>query len=151
MPSATYVGLVPGAVFKLGDQGQGYYTDTGFGTLSESRSRCRNSPVDVCAGADDDSDSSEDDDDEDRYVTWMGCTLVYIFLSKAVYDELSKYLLPPHHSLNLCKKEVYDLILAAANDTENCKVVGDDEYLKDYLEKTKDHFHCPQTWRDGSE
>ena len=148
VPSDEYVGPFPGTVFKKGAQGLGYYTDTGFGTLSESRSRCRNSPVDVCAGTDDDSDSSEDDDDEDRYVTWMGCTIFYIFLTKALYDKLSKKLLAPHYSLNLCDPEVYRLILEAAR-SEECKVVGDKEYLKDYL-KGKGHFHCPKTWRGGS-
>ena len=148
VPSATYVGPVPGVVFKLGDQGQGYYTDTGFGTLSESRSRCRNSPVDVCAGTNDDSDSSEDEDDEERYVTFMGCTLVYIFLTAALYDQLSQKLRAPHYSLNLCDPEVYRLILEAARSGE-CKIVGDREYLDAYFEG-KDHFHCPKTWRGGS-
>ncbi len=123
--SDTYAGSVPGFVFKTGDQGTGYYIDGG-------------------------GDGGDDEDDDGRFATWMGCTVVYIFLTKALYDELSKYLLPPHHSLNLCKAEVYDLILEAANDKENCKVVGDDEYLDAYL-KSKDHFHCPKTWRDGSE
>ena len=156
VPSATYVGPVPGAVFKLGDQGQGYYTDTGFGMLSESRSRCRNSLVDVCAGADDDDDSSEDEDDEDRYAVWMGCTLVYVFLTKALYDALSKKLLGPHYSLNLCDVEVHDLILEAVRDKKNCKVVGDEEYLKAYFKgkNGKDGeggFHCPKTWASDSE
>ena len=141
------VGYVPGAVFKEGAQGKGYYKDSGM--LSESRSRCRNSPVDVCAGTDDDSDSSEDEDDEERYTTWMGCTLVYIFLTKALYDQLSQKLRAPHYSLNLCDPEVYRLILEAARSGE-CKVVGDKEYLKAYL-KSKDHFHCPKTWKDDSE
>ena len=152
-PGVTFVqsdkdlGYVPGAVFKEGAQGLGYYKDSGM--LSESRSRCRNSPVDACAGTDDDSDSSEDEDDEGRYVTWMGCTLVYIFLTAALYDKLSKKLLAPHYSLNLCDREVYRLIEEAARSGE-CKVVGDKEYLKAYL-KSKDHFHCPKTWKDDSE
>ena len=146
VPSEEDVGYVPGTVFKEGAQGKGYYKDPGM--LSESRSRCRNSPVDVCAGTDDDSYSSEDEDDEDRYVTWMGCTLVYIFLTKALYDQLSQKLRAPHYSLNLCDPEVYRLILEAARSGE-CKVVGDKEYLKDYL-KGKGHFHCPKTWRGGS-
>ena len=123
MLSDTYAGSVPGFVFKTGDQGLGYYIDGG-------------------------GDGGGDEDDDERYATWMGCTLVYIFLSKALYDALSKYLLPPHHSLNLCDKEVAKLIDEARRSGE-CKVVGDKEYLKDYL-KSKDSFHCPKTWRGGS-
>jgi len=149
VPSATYVGPVPGAVFKLGDQGQGYYTDTGFGIMSESRSRCRNSLVDVCAGADDDDDSSEDEEDEDPHVTWMGCSFMYIFLTAALYDALSKKLLGPHHSLDLSDPEVVDLVFEAAK-SEECKVVGDDEFLHEYF-AGPDFFHLPKTWKDGSE
>ena len=147
VPSDEYVGSTPGAVFKLGDQGQGYYTDTGFGTLSESRSRCRNLPVDVCAGADGDGDSSEDEDDEDAYVTWMGCSLVYIFLTTAFYDKLSKKLLGPHHSLDLSDPEVVDLVFEAATSGE-CKVVGDDEFRMNTC--GPDFYHVPDV-ENGSE
>ena len=87
-------------------------------------------------------------DDEGRHVTWMGCSLVYIFLTAAFYDKLSKKLLGPHHSLDLSDEEVVDLVFEAAT-SEECKVVGDDEFLHEYF-AGPDFYHVPITWKDES-
>ena len=95
-----------------------------------------------------------DDEDEDgRYAVWMGCSICYVFLTEALYDQLSKYLLPPHGSLNLNDAEVGKLIYKAYKE---CEVVGDDEFLKAYFKGPNGKngvggFHCPKTWPDGLE
>jgi len=83
----------------------------------------------------------------------MGCSICYIVLTDALYDQLSKYLLPPHGSLNLNDAEVGKLIYKAYKE---CEVVGDDEFLKAYFKGPNGKngvggFHCPKTWPDGLE
>ena len=73
--------------------------------------------------------------------------MVYIFLTDELYAKLSAKLLAPHFSLNLCDPEVHNLILEAVKSKE-CKVVGDNEYLREYF-KGKDWFYCPKTWVDA--
>lgn len=83
----------------------------------------------------------------------MGCTIGYIFLTDALYDQLSAYLLPPHGSLDLNKPEVGKLVYKAYQE---CEVVGDDEFLKAYFKGPNGKngvggFLCPKTWPDGLE
>ena len=50
--------------------------------------------------------------------------------------------------LDLSDPEVVDLVFEAAK-SEECKVVGDDEFLHEYF-AGPDFFHLPKTWKDGS-
>jgi len=85
-----------------------------------------------------------DDDDEDgRFAVWMGCSICYIVLTDALYDQLSEKLLAPHYSLDLNDAEVGELIYKAY---EECEVVGDVEFLEDSYFAGKDFFDCPKTW-----
>ncbi len=73
----------------------------------------------------------------------MGCTICYIFLTDALYDQLSEKLLAPHYSLDLNDREVGELIYKAYKE---CEVVGDVEFLEDSYFAGKDFFDCPKTW-----
>ena len=100
-------------------------------------------PAPAPAPANDDASSSSDEDEDHRYAVWMGCTICYIFLTDALYDQLSDKLLAPHYSLDLNDKEVGELIYKAYKE---CEVVGDVEFLEDSYFAGKDFFDCPKTW-----